>query len=580
MEMLRVKVARQPGDLDSALVLGSALYQTGDFSGSAAVLRNAHSLHPQHPQLLMLLARTEAGIGNISQALELLASVQALNPGEVTSWQVAVALAAEIRDWEGLLRIADAWTRHHPTSLEAWQALSRAHFEESQFEQSLAAMDRVIELEPVNFSHFVSAGRIAIAALDYDLARRYLHAAQTQSKESESAELMFARCRLYHLTGELELAEQYCLRAIAASPGYVPAYIELGILREGRLEEEEVRVVNRLFREPSVHPENRVMLGLTLGDALDRKSKTDAAFDAWDQANAINREISRREGYIYRPEEFAAEPELLAALFDGPLTVSAESPSKDYPKPVFVVGMPRSGTTLLESILASHSRVSGGGELPTMFDIYEELLRAAREQGLQAARELLCTQVSSWRGRYVDAMPDAGGAKYLVDKQPLNFRCIGLIKLLFPESAVVYIQRDPMDVGLSIYRHKFTKSWPCANRLQDIGHYYGVHARLIEFWRQRAPGYIYSVNYRKLVTEQESSTRELLTTVGLQFEPACLTPHKTRREVATFSAIQVRNPVSDSFSDRAAPYDSRLAPLRQALWDAGIELPVPGSEDS
>lgn len=578
--MLRVKVTRHPGDLDPALMLGSALYQIGDLQGSAETLRSAQSQHPQNPQLLMLLARTEARSGNASEALELFARAQALNPGDATSWQVAAALAAEIRDWAELLRIAEAWTHYHPQSLKAWQALSRAHFEESRFEPSLAAMDRVIELDPANASHFVSAGRIAIAALDYDLARRYLHTAQaqTQSQAAEPAELSFALCRLHHLTGELELAEQYCLKAIAASPGYAPAYIELGILREGRLEDGEIEVVNRLFQETSVHAENRVMLGLTLGDALDRKGKTDAAFDAWDQANAINHEISRREGYFYRPEEFAAEPELLAALFAEPLTVSEDSPSGDYPNPVFVVGMPRSGTTLLESILASHSKVIGGGELPTLFDIYEELLRVSREQGIEAARELLHTQISSWRVRYLAALPESGGAGYVVDKQPLNFRAMGLIKLLFPESAVIYIQREPLDVGLSIYRHKFTKSWPCANRLQDIGHYYGVHLRLIEFWRMRHPGYIYSIEYHKLVTEQESCTRALLQEVGLEFEPACLAPHQTRREVATFSAIQVQNPVSAAFSNRAAPYVSRLAPLQQALVDAGFEFPGKESE--
>ena len=566
--ILRTKVARNPGDLESALMLGSALYQAGDPQGSATVLRGVLARHPDHHQSLLLLARAEARSGEPAAALTTFSRAQQANPDDVSAWQVAAALAAELRDWSELLRIGQGWTQAHAGSVAAWQSLSRAWFEESQFNEALASFDRVLELEPHRAEHLISAARMAIAAQSYDLARRHLDAAQQLAPQS--TELLFAFCRWYHLNGELDIATEYCQRVLAAAPDYVPAYIELGILRQGRLTAAEIDTVARLFQSDKLHPENRVMLGFTLGDALGRQGDVDRAFDAWDRANAINHQLSEREGYVYRPAEFERELQMLDALFVDPVELEALEPSTA--RPVFVLGMPRSGTTLVETILASHSRVYGAGELPALYDIYEELLQVARTQGVEVARALIADNAASWRERYLAALPDHGGCDLVVDKQPLNFRCIGLIRALFPDAPIFFMRRQPMDVGLSIYRHKFAKSWPCAHRLADIGHYLGIHEQIFAYWVERYSSAINVVDYAELVSAPEAGIRALLENAGLEFEPACLEPHKTRRRVATFSSVQVQNPVSTEYSDRSAPYRARLQPLREALLKTGLDI--------
>ncbi|MDO8906860.1 MAG: sulfotransferase [Pseudohongiella sp.] len=509
-----------------------------------------------------MLEQVQAAVrsGDITTALTLLAQARQEDPLNPHAWQLAAELAAHVRDWPELQRIASCWTRMHPTSVAAWQSLSRSHFEDSQFNEAIAAYARVLALQPGNAGHLVAAARLATAALQYDCARSYLDAAEALSPDS--GEVLYALSRLHHLSGELALAEVYCRRAIRVMPGYAPAYTALGVLTEGRLDDAEIANIAQLAKHPGMHPEYRAMLYFTLGDALDRKGEYDHAFAAWKQANQINSGISAQEGIFYNAQQHEEDVALLAGIFADPF---AKPFAEDFLqnqdgctgsglRPVFVVGMPRSATTLAESILASHSGVHGAGELPTLLDTLEGLLTIARRDGIAVARETLRSQAGRWRQRYLDALPCAHGKAHVVDKQPLNFRAIGLIRVLFPESPVIYTQRNMMDVGLSIFRHNFSKNWPCAHKLSDIGHYYRVHEQIVALWQQRYPDAIHVMDHAALVSDQESEIRKLIAFAGLEFEEACLTPHKTRRQVATFSSVQVQRPVSSSYSGRAAHY--------------------------
>ena len=234
--------------------------------------------------------------------------------------------------------------------------------------------------------------------------------------------------------------------------------------------------------------------------------------------------------------------------------------------------MPRSGSTLIESILASHSEVHGAGELPTLVGIYDELMNVARTQGVNAAHELIGTSIDRWRQRYLQALQALGSAKamgsealgseaesgmpfkYVVDKQPLNYRCLGLIRLLFPQSPIIYTLRDARDVALSIFRHNFSKNWPCAHNINHITHYYGVHTRMMNLWEQHFPASFHVVDHAALIADPDTEIRRLLNFAGLEVQASCLSPHKTKRHVATFSAVQVQQPVSSRYSGRSAHY--------------------------
>lgn len=570
IELLRQAFAQDSGDLDVGLLLGSSLYQIGSYADSALVLKSVLAQYPDHAQALLLLARAQARAGDIADAIKTLNHAQKIEPSNPLASQVASSLAVQIRDWPALLRIAKPWTQSHPNSCEAWQALSQAHFEESRFSEAIAAFKPVLELAPGNALHLVSAARLAIAATRYGDARLLLNSAKEIAPES--GELLFTFSRLYHMTGELIMAEDYCRRAIAISPRFAPAYVALGTLREGRLDVPDIQVIDNLCQDESIHSEYRAMLGFTLGDALDRRGKYDHAFTAWENANSISRAVSEREGFHYRHQQVEDEPKMLAEIFSPPIVRSVEVQACNRPRPIFVVGMPRSGTTLVESILASHSTVYGAGELPTLYDIHEDLMTVARERGVKAARAMICVEACSWRQRYLSALPAINDETYVVDKQPLNFRSVALIRLLFPESPIIYTQRPPMDVGLSIFRHKFSKNWPCAHSLSDIGHYYAVHVQICALWQRLYADAIHVVDHSMLVANPEFEIHRLLSFVGLDFESACFAPHKTKRPIATFSSVQVRQPLSSAYSNRSARYASALTPLYEALRRGNVDV--------
>jgi len=554
---LRDRVARHPGDLDAVLMLGSALFNAGDLDGADAVLQSLLRQHPNQTQALLLLARIEAHSGRVAQAQQTLNRATETNPDNPQTWQMAAALAAQARNWAELRRIGTGWTQHHPDTVAAWQALSHGYFEDSDFSASISSFERVLTLDPDNVSHLVSAARIATAASDHQKALRHL--SRAESLAPDSGEVLFAAARLHQSMGELALAEDYCVRAIDARPGFAPAYVTLGLLREGQLEASHINTIRLLSQNASLHPEYRAMLSYTLGDALDRQGTCEAAFSAWDQANQISRQLSEQEGFVYRAEEEEEDLALLTEIFSAEsILAKTVAGSDNDPQPIFVLGMPRSGTTLVESILACHSTVHGAGELLSLAQIHDELMGVARAQGVEAARQLLHTQAETWRSRYLAALPAANGARFVVDKLPQNFRSVGLIRLLFPQVAVIWTQRDASDVGLSIYRHNFARNWPCAQSLRDIGHYYGIHNRFLSLWQSHYPAAIHVLEHSALVEDPAREIRQLLDFAGLPFEPACLAPHKQKRAVATFSAVQVQKPVSVKYSGRAARYAEQL----------------------
>lgn len=496
-------------------------------------------------------------------------------PGDLRAWQFAAELASHVRDWSSLNTIARGWIQHHPSSVEAWKALSRSYFEESRFEPAITAFDYVLELEPNNVGHLVSAARIATAAQFHDTALAFLNTAEAINPQA--GEVLYAKARLYQLSGEFSLAENYCRRAIDALPGFVPAYTMLGLLTEGALTDAEIATATQLAMTPGLHAEYRAMINFTLGDALDHQGDYPAAFAAWSRANHINSQISAHEGYAYDPAQHDADVPLLSQLFCNPGDGGKPLGDRDIPFvplgdggkpwPIFVVGMPRSGTTLIESILASHSEVHGAGELPTLVGIYDELMNVARTQGVNAARGLIGNSISRWRQKYLHALKGMGSDvgsgsevkpgrlfKYVVDKQPLNYRCLGLIRLLFPHSPIIYTRRDARDVALSIFRHNFSKNWPCAHNINHIAHYYGVHTRMMNLWEQHYPASFHVVDHATLIADPDTEIRRLLNFAGLEVQSTCLSPHKTKRQVATFSAVQVQQPVSSRYSGRSAHY--------------------------
>jgi hypothetical protein len=314
--------------------------------------------------------------------------------------------------------------------------------------------------------------------------------------------------------------------------------------------------------------DTRITAGFALGRLLDRAGRYDEAFARYATANALVRESwPKMQNDLFDADRFSAQIEGLIERYPDRSSVESADFSSMSELPVFVVGMPRSGTTLVEQICASHSRVFGAGELGDIIWVDNFLKRQAAagtpEMLHDAARRLAKEHI-------VKLYAQAKGALRVVDKMPDNILLVGLIVRLFPRARIIWCSRDNRDNALSCYFQMFAAgAQHFSYDLADCGHRARLIGRLARHWMTLLPSQMIEMNYEALINDLEGQSRRLLEFLGLSWEPACMDFHRTERSVATASYWQVRQPLYQSSSGRWRNYDQHLGPLYAALSKHG-----------
>ncbi len=241
------------------------------------------------------------------------------------------------------------------------------------------------------------------------------------------------------------------------------------------------------------------------------------------------------------------------------------------PSPIFIVGLPRSGSTLVEQILASHSRVEGTFELPNLLTIVREFDHAdpAHDAYPEIVRTVPPEHLGTLGRRYIEETAPLRGARpYFIDKMPNNFSHVGLIQAILPRAVIIDARRHPMDACFSTYKQHFAEGQSFSYDLEDLGRYYRCYLSLMDHWDAVLPGKVLQLQYEQLIREPEAQIRRLLSHCSLPFEPACLKFHETKRPVRTASAEQVRQPLYTSGVGYWRHFEAQLAPLRRALGES------------
>lgn len=398
-------------------------------------------------------------------------------------------------------------------------------------------------------------------------------------------------------------AERELRAALARCPDYLPALLNLGNLHEERgLRNEAVDCYRTIlaaagsegitFRheamarlaqlEPpestdapilddlrqaalsSVDPAVRANLWFALGWAYERLQCTDPAFAAFEKGNAS----CRQGGPGYDRTRHVRLVDALIGQFASPTPAEAAPVA---PAPLFICGMFRSGSTLLEQALSAHPAMFAGGELDLLPRLVSGPL-APFPASMARTTVAHCAEFArAYRAHLEHVFPGAAGARYITDKRPDNFLLIGLIKRLFPAAKILHAVRDPLDTGLSVFmQHLDPKVAPYATSLSDIGHYYAHYRRLMAHWKTLYPEDIHDVDYDALVRAPQAVLTEVLGGLGLAWDPACLQFHRLGNTVKTASYWQVRQPLYRHASGRWTRYAGHIGPLRDALGEAGI----------
>ena len=387
---------------------------------------------------------------------------------------------------------------------------------------------------------------------------------------SEVADLRVWRANALKITGRSQEAVADYRASLEARPDNSVAWFGLANLKTYRFSEDDLARMRAAEARPDLQHMDRVYLNFALGKALEDRADYATSWHHYVRGNAVRRETSR-----YRPEVAEACAEKLKQVFTAEFFAKRTGWGLDDAAPIFIVGLPRSGSTLIEQILASHSAVEGTQELTEGDRYVGELCGRDSWCGLpmdpDALQHLTAEEARRLGARFLNETRTYRrlGRPFFIDKMPNNFWHIGLIHLMFPHATILDVRREPMAGCFSNFKQLFgTVNQEFSYDIDHLARHYRAYLDLMQRWDDVLPGRVLRVHYEDVIDNLEGSVRRILAHGGLPFEPACLTFHETRRSVRTPSSEQVRQPISREGLDQWQHYAPWLEPLRDALGDA------------
>jgi tetratricopeptide (TPR) repeat protein len=461
--------------------------------------------------------------------------------------QPAQAIAA----YEPLLALRPQWA-------DGWYNLGQAQWRVRRFGAALVSYQRALDagLRGPEEAHLNRAVILAQHLLRPDEALQELQTALQLNPQYLPAWLNLGN--LHEQQGERDAARQAYERVLQIDPANALALSRLPDLRPpGEAPEPLVDRLRLAIGRPGATATDRADLGFGLGKLLDAVGRHDEAFAAYVQANRSSRD-SGPPGLRYDAQAHTRWVDRLIAEFPPP----AAAPAPDHGAPIFVCGLFRSGSTLVEQMLAAHPQVTAGGELDLLPALAQARLRPDQDWSWLRDAAQVQAQRERWLAQARALFP---GAATLTDKRPDNFLHIGLIQALFPGARIVHTRRDPLDNALSLYFLHLGHAMPYALDLDDIAHWCGQYRRLMTHWQRAFGAHLHTVDYDRLVVDPEPVLRELLAFCGLPWDPAVLDFQHARGRVRTASQWQVRQPLYTRSSGRWRHYAVHLQRLRAAL---------------
>ena len=540
------------------------LLDAGKFDQAAALAESALKILPGDQAARELLADTAFHQHDLPKAMAALRSLLKQTPDNYiyhTKIAVSYALQSEFRSAAVHLRKA---LQIQPDHLPACLDLCKVATELGEFSEAIQAGLHAVRLSPQNpktHDHIAMAYEVAGF---YDKAREHYEMAARLSPNDGLRQ--YACGQSFQGIGDKESARRYLEKAVELLPRFVPPYQALVRMNHySSSDHEDFTRLKSLLEDPDLTENNRGTLHFALGKMYDDCGLYEQAFQHFAAGNRIE-----NQKHDYRPEAYRDVVTRLIDSCSAEVFSATQDPGHQSRVPLFIVGMPRSGTTLVEQILASHPDVFGAGELPWFIKCAHDLpdiIRSSRpypeciaELGDKEARKLGQDYLD-----YLIALADSGDYKYIINKWPNNYERVGLIARIFPNARFIHCQRDPLDNLISQYTLMFPNSVEYSYDLFNLGAHHTQYERLMHHWESVLPRRFIHIQYEELVADQEVWSRKLLGFLDLPWDPACLNFYESDRVVRTYSDAQVRKPMYSSSIDRWKHYEKFLAPMRRGL---------------
>lgn len=555
--------AAAPGHPDAHRLVGAALRRLGRHDEAAQAELASISASAADPEVRS--AGNALLMGDLPAAEQLLRAVLRRRPNDASATRMLGEVAAET----GAFRDAESLFRH---TLELTPALDYARLNlatvlsrQSRSAEALEALEGM----GTEFASYPETKALKAAALgqlgEYQRAIELYR--ELVAEDPADVEAWSSMAFLLKTVGKPEEAVEACRNALREAPTNGEAWWMLADMKTYRFSDAEVTAIESGIASSATRTDDRLRLQMALGKALEDRKQFVSSFEHYAAGNAI-----RAAQVPYEPARTASVVDRMVGLFTAAFLESRAEGGHPASDPIFIVGLPRSGSTLVEQILASHPQIEGTGEL---FDIH--LLAKSLEPGPRyrapwdaypgVLADLSSERLAELGREYLERtrIQRKTDRPLFIDKMPNNWLHVGFIRLILPNAKIIDARRHPLACGFSNFKQLYARGHEFSYDLAHIGQHYREYVRLMTHFDRVAPGIVLRVIHEDLVAEPEPQIRRLLDHVGVPFDEGCLRFHETRRSVRSASAEQVRRPIQADATEQWRPYEAHLGPLKDAL---------------
>jgi len=542
------------------LYTGKALALLGKGKEADVAFEKSFKLNPLRKKLAMAAEHRKAG--RLNEAKALCREVLRIDQENVDALRVMGAVALSEGRLDEAVRFFRRAVDHAPDFVGAIIDLGQALKEQNRFEEAIACFHNAIRIEPGNVkAHFLLGSTLSPSALTYEAIEAF---ERTLELRPDHVGAHLGLGHVLKTVGRQDEAVDAYRECIRLRPGNGASYWSLANLKTYRLSSEDIQEMESKLENGVADKESEVNFLFALAKATEDRGDFDAAWQLYEKGNS-----ERRMMEYYDPVNSEDTHDRVIEVFNQEFLSEHSGQGHADPSPIFVIGLPRSGSTLIEQILASHSQVEGTSELPYIAHA-TAALNLNRADGVnypEAVRELGPVHLDSLGAGYLRTaqMHRTEGTPRFVDKMPNNFPSVGFIRLVLPNAKIIDARRHPMDSCLSCYRQLFARGQTFTYDLTDIGEYFLEYQRLMDHWHSVLPGRVLTVQYEDVVQDFEGQVRRLLEYCELPWEDACLRFYETDRPVRTASSEQVRQPVHSKSIGFWRNYEDELGELRTVL---------------
>ena len=574
---LRRAVALKPDLPDAWRDLGDHLMAIGDASGADAAYARHIKAATRDPRLLGAAA---ALVDNrIPEAEALLRQHLKQHPTDVAALRMLAEVAARLRRYPDAQRILEGCLELAPSFDAARHNYATVLNRQGKAAAALPHVEQLLAKDPRNPGYRNLKAAILANLADYAGSAEIY--AGVLREYPQQAKVWMSYGHSLKTSGRLPDAIAAYRRAIALEPNLGEAYWSLANLKTFRFAEGDVRAIRSALARQDLSDEERLHFEFALGKALEDLAAYEESFAHYRAGNALRRKL-----HPYSAKENSDFVRRSKALFTREFFAARAGSGAAASDPIFIVGLPRAGSTLLEQILASHSLVEGTMELPDIPQLARELAggngRDEADAFFQAVPALSGAELRTLGERYLEATRifRKTGAPFFIDKMPNNCLYVGLIHLILPHATIIDARRHPLGCGLSCFKQHFARGQGFTYGLEDLGSYYRDYVELMAHFDAVLPARVHRVFYESMVEDTEAEVRRLLAHCGLPFEEACLKFYENERAVRTASSEQVRQPIFREGMDQWRHYECWLGPLKAALGPVLTAYPgVPANFD-